>query len=150
MSRPLIRQLAGFYGSTWARTVAGVLRFHVGADSFNVLSGDTTGEVDCDGDEGLIFHYRPTAIDDYASEYSSGMGWITVSRGVKARFAQVSGLINLAEYTFQVRGVDAALLAEADSDEDLSTLLEVQEVHPRRPGLLTRVLQLAAFVGAAQ
>ena len=130
--------------------VAGVLRFHVGEDSFNVLFGDTAGEVDCDGDEGLIDRYRPTAIDDYASEHSSGTGWITVDRGVRARFVQVSGLINLAEYTFQVRGVDAVLLAEADSDEDLSTLLEAQEVHPRRPGLLTRVLELAPFVGAAQ
>ena len=112
--------------------VAGVLRFHVGEDSFNVLFDDTAGEVDCDGDEGLIYRYTPTVIDDYASEHSSGMGWITVSRGVRARFAQVSGLINLAEYTFQVRGVGAALLAEADSDEDLSTLLEVQGTYIHR------------------
>ena len=78
------------------------------------------------------YRYRPTAIDDYASEHSSGTGWITVDRGVRARFVQVSGLINLAEYTFQVRGVDAVLLAEADSDEDLSTLLEVQGTYIHR------------------
>ena len=128
----MIRQLPGSYGSTWARTVAEVLRFHVGEDSFNVLFGDTAGEVDCDGGEGLIYRYTPTVIDDYASEHSSGMGWITVDRGVRARFVQVSGLINLAEYTFQVRGVDAVLLAEADSDEDLSTLLEVQGTYIHR------------------
>ena len=78
------------------------------------------------------YRYRPTAIDDYASEHSSGTGWITINRGPSARFVQVSGLINLAEYTFQVRGVDAVLLAEADSDEDLSTLLEVQGTYIHR------------------
>ncbi len=133
MSRPYVVSAVGgvlrFHVGT---AVAGVLRFHVGEDSFNVLFGDTTGEVDCDGDEGLIYHYRPTVIDDYASEHSSGTGWITIRGGVQARFAQVSGLINLAEYTFQVRGVDAVLLAEADSDDDLSTLLEVQGTYIHR------------------
>ena len=78
------------------------------------------------------YRYTPTVIDDYASDHSSGTGWITINRGPRARFVQVSGLINLAEYTFQLRGVDAALLAEADSDEDLSTLLEVQGTYIHR------------------
>ena len=78
------------------------------------------------------YRYTPTVIDDYASDHSSGTSWITIDRGPRARFVQVSGLINLAEYTFQVRGVDAALLAEADSDEDLSTLLEVQGTYIHR------------------
>ena len=72
------------------------------------------------------YRYTPTVLDDYESSYSSGLGWIQIRGASAARFAQVSGLINQGEYTFQVRGVDAALLAEADSDEDLSTMIETQ------------------------
>ena len=80
---------------------------------------------------GYEYRYTPTAIDDYESPYSSGAGWIRAG-GSTSRFIQISGLINLAEYTFQVRGVDAILLSEANSDEDLSTLIEVQETYIHR------------------
>ena len=77
------------------------------------------------------YRYTPTVLADYESPHSSGAGWIRAG-GSTARFVQISGLINLAEYTFQVRGVDAILLSEADSDEDLSTLIEVQETYIHR------------------
>ncbi len=78
------------------------------------------------------YRYTPTALNDYESSHSSGSGWIPIRRGSAARFVQLSGLINLAEYTFQVRGVDAALLAEADADEDLSTMIETQGIYIHR------------------
>ena len=77
------------------------------------------------------YRYTPTVLDDYESSYSSGSGWIRAG-GSTARFVQISGLINLAEYTIQVRGVDAALLAEADADEDLSTMIETQGIYIHR------------------
>ena len=45
---------------------------------------------------------------------------------------QFSGLINLAEYTFQVRGVDAIFLAESNSDDDLSTMVETTGTYKHR------------------
>ena len=78
------------------------------------------------------YRYTPTIVDDYASPLSSGAGWITIRGGSTARFVQFTGLINLAEYTFQVRAVDAALLVEADSDTDLSTMIEVRETYEHR------------------
>ena len=81
---------------------------------------------------GYQYRYMPTVLDDFESPHSSGPGWISISGGVRARFVQISGLMNLAKYAFQVRGVDPALLAEADSDEDLSTMLEVRETYIHR------------------
>ena len=77
---------------------------------------------------GYEYRYTPTALGDFESPHSSGAGWIRAG-GSTARFLQISGLINLAEYTFQVRGVDAVLLAEADSDDNLTTMLDVQETY---------------------
>ena len=77
------------------------------------------------------YRYTPTVLGDFESRHSSGAGWIRAG-GSTARFLQISGLINLAEYTFQVRGVDAVLLAEADSDDNLTTMLDVQETYIHR------------------
>ena len=80
------------------------------------------------------YRYTPTLIEDYESDYSSGTTprWITVRRGGTARSMQFSGLINLAEYTFQVRGVDAIFLAESNSDDDLSTMVETTGTYKHR------------------
>ena len=80
------------------------------------------------------YRYTPTLIEDYGSSYSSGTTprWITVRRGGTARSMQFSGLINLAEYTFQVRGVDAIFLAESNSDDDLSTMVETTGTYKHR------------------
>ena len=80
------------------------------------------------------YRYTPTDIEDYTSRYASGTTprWITVRRGGTARSMQFSGLINLAEYTFQVRGVDAIFLAESNSDDDLSTMVETTGTYKHR------------------
>ena len=77
------------------------------------------------------YRYTPTVLDDYESHILRGRDGLRAG-GITTLSLRVSGLINQAEYTFQVRGVDAALLAEADSDEDLSTVTEFQVVYEHR------------------
>ena len=78
------------------------------------------------------YRYRPTVIESYSSSYASGEGWVKIPRGPTARFVSISGLIHQAEYTLQVRAVDAALLAEADSDDNFSTMFEVTSTYLHR------------------
>ena len=78
------------------------------------------------------YRYRPTVIESYSSSYASGEGWVKIPRGPTARFVSISGLIHQAEYTLQVRAVDAALLAEADSDDNFSTMVEVTSTYLHR------------------
>ena len=96
------------------------------------------------------YRYTPTVLNNYDSQYSSGMGWKRAG-GITTLSLRVSGLINQAEYTFQVRGVDAALLAEAGSDENLIHGDGVPGgVRASHAGLLRAIGSFAPFVGAAQ
>ena len=77
------------------------------------------------------YRYTPTVLNNYESPYSSGTRWIRAG-GSTTLSLRVSGLINGAEYTFQVRAADARLLAEMGSDENLSTVTEFQVVYEHR------------------
>ena len=79
---------------------------------------------------GYQYRYSPLSPADFGAESASG--WITVPGGRVARFVRISGLINQAEYTFQVRAVDIALLAEVDADDDVSTVIEIQLTYIHR------------------
>ena len=77
---------------------------------------------------------RRQAIEDFDSPLGSGSAWLTMAGGSRARFVQISGLINLAEYIFQVRVGNDGMLAEADSNaaDDLSTMIETTGIYEHR------------------
>ena len=80
---------------------------------------------------GYQYRYTPLAIEDFDSPLGSGSAWLT-ARGSTARFVQISGLINLAGYIFQVRSVDGILLAEANAADDLSTMIDTTGIYEHR------------------
>ena len=93
-----------------AEVAPGVLRL-----SWTVVPGAGIREL-----SGFQYRYSPFNPADYTAAGSSE-GWRKAPGGSGARTLELTGLINRATYTIQVRSVDATFLSKVGADDDTST-----------------------------